>query len=1170
MALSTNLISGLSSGFDWRSMIDQLMKVEHQPVDLVDNKKKEYQDKLTFFQDMNSRLLSFKTTAQALSDNDAFNVFKTALSTTSTNYSASEFLTVTANSYAMPGSHTITMNANSSVAQARKISSKSFSSYDMALGLSGEMILNGRALKIETTADLQDIMNQINNLNSGSNATEITASILTVSADNFRLVLTGDNTGEDSFNIFDAGSDAQNLLSSGLGFTDGTTSVKNILSNGAQSEAFSSSTQSVASLLGISTAQTGTITLGAAANPNRFTVALNLGDSLTDIAGDINTAAAAAGSNISAGVVSATEDGVTEYRLKIANTTSFTDANHVLETLGILAGDHGDTAEIHLSDTANTKTSLAGGGNIATTTQWGEINTGSDTNNITVNDTITFSGLNHIGTVVSDSYTITDKADTVQGLLTKIRNAFAAVNGGDYAVTASIENGKIKLTDDITGDSLLSLNLTTNNEGGGTLNLGTLSAATEGYTMQLQEGRDANVIIDGTAVTSATNIIDQAIAGVTLNLLNVEAGSTVTLQVNRDYNSIKTSVQGLLDTYNDVILEINKQFAYDEKTKSAGLLQGDGTLSSIKTDLIDIVGSAITGLPATLNALPLIGIHTTIDYTAPLNNGKLTLDNTDFMAALQSNFQGLRRVFVAEGSTTDANVEFIAHGNKTVAGEYSVDITQTATQANVTGTEILTNGIGAADIESLTITQNSKTAFIFLNGAAGQNGSSIDNMVNAVNSELDTQYTQSVIGNVKNTTDAAQTTAITNTTTWNNVYSGGVAAGLADGEIITFVGQRQNGAAVSGSYTITDAAADTLQGLLSAIESAFGNEVSAGINSYGYLSVTDKTAGNSSLGISVTGPAGKSLDFGAITTSNLVGGVRNTAGGNAVVETDTWSNIDGQTLAGGEVIKYAGYKANGEAVEGSYTVNLADQLGVFLTKIETDFGGDVTAALQDGRLVLTQGSSNSTLGLNIVAPVAGGVDFGTLSGGTNGRYALSITASKDGSDHLVLTHNDYGGTATFALDQSGADLGLGTVTAGLDVTGTINGEAATGKGQLLTGDAPAAGVTVSVEGLSIKYTGTATGSQGTIKVTMGAAELFERTLYNMTNTIDGYLDFRMKSISESVHGLDDQTKEMEDRLNRRMEMLVNRFVVMETALSRIQNISNWLSGQITAANSSWK
>jgi flagellar hook-associated protein 2 len=35
MALSTNLVSGLASGFDWRSMIDQLIAIERRPVDLV-------------------------------------------------------------------------------------------------------------------------------------------------------------------------------------------------------------------------------------------------------------------------------------------------------------------------------------------------------------------------------------------------------------------------------------------------------------------------------------------------------------------------------------------------------------------------------------------------------------------------------------------------------------------------------------------------------------------------------------------------------------------------------------------------------------------------------------------------------------------------------------------------------------------------------------------------------------------------------------------------------------------------------------------------------------------------------------------------------------------------------------------------------------------------------
>ncbi|MFH1993509.1 MAG: flagellar filament capping protein FliD, partial [Pseudomonadota bacterium] len=842
MALSTNLISGLSSGFDWRSMIDQLMAIEHRRVDLVENRKSEYESKLEIFQSINTKLLSFKTQAETLAKSDAFNVFTSNLSTNSTTYKASDFLSVSTTTSAAPGSHTITMNANSTVAQARKMSSKSFTSYTSALSLSGEFAVNGRAVKVETSDDLADIRDKINNLNSGTNATGVTASILTVSSSNYRLVLTSDETGKDAFTIFDASADTENLLSTGLGFTDGTTTVKNLISNGAQSETFSSSTQSVVSMMGITTAQSGAVTIGS------VSVAINLSSSLTDIAGSINTAASAAGKNVTASVVSSTTDGVTTYRLKIDNTTSFTDANNVLQTIGVLKGNQGSVAEIHLSDKANTRTTAGGGGNVLATTKWGEINTGSDANNITNGDTITFTGINHIGTGISGTYTISDKAvDTVQGLLTAIQNAFAAVDSGAYTVTAGIENGKIKITDNTSGDSQVALSVTANNQGGGSLNLGAVTASTEGYTMQLQAGQDANVIIDGTAVTSASNIIDDVIAGVTLNLLTVESGKTVNLTISRDKDTIKSSVQSLLDKYNDVMADINAQFAYDEKTKTSGLLQGDGTLQSVKADLVNIVVTAITGLPSTLNALSLIGI-------ASDNDGQLSITDTEFTDALTNNFQSLRRIFVAEGSTTDGDVQYVGHSNKTVAGEYTIDITQAATQANVTGTSVLTAGIGAANVETLTITQGSKIAAITLNGASGGNATSIDNIVNAINSELDTSYAQSVMGNVKNTTDAAQTTAISNTTTWNSVYSGGVAAGLANGDVLSFSGYKKNGATASGSYNISNMATGTVQGLLSAIEAAYNYEVSAAINTNGYLVITDNTTGNSSLDIAITEP----------------------------------------------------------------------------------------------------------------------------------------------------------------------------------------------------------------------------------------------------------------------------------------------------------------------------
>ena len=50
MATSTNLISGLSSGFDWRSMIDQLIEIESAPINLKETKKSEYEAQLSEWQ----------------------------------------------------------------------------------------------------------------------------------------------------------------------------------------------------------------------------------------------------------------------------------------------------------------------------------------------------------------------------------------------------------------------------------------------------------------------------------------------------------------------------------------------------------------------------------------------------------------------------------------------------------------------------------------------------------------------------------------------------------------------------------------------------------------------------------------------------------------------------------------------------------------------------------------------------------------------------------------------------------------------------------------------------------------------------------------------------------------------------------------------------------------
>lgn len=1195
MSLSTNLISGLSSGFDWRSMIDQLIAIEHRRVDIVEDRKSDYQAKLSAFQSVNTMLLSLKTQSVTLAKSDSFNVYTSSLTTTSANYSASDFMTITTSTDAAPGSHTIEMTTSSSIAQARKISSKSFSSYDEALSLTGEFIINGRAVRVDDTDSLGDIRDKINNVNSGSNATGVTASILTVSDTDYRLILTSDNTGKDAFSILDASKSAEanaNILSEdsnglGLGFTDGTVSIKNPTSDGAESERFSSSEVAVGSLLGLTNAQTGTdITVG-----DTTTLDINLAtDSLSTIAGAINAL-----SGVSASVESVTEDGTTSYYIDISGTTIFSDKNNVLQTLGILAGVQSDVAEVHSQGLAVNTDGDASAAIDADTyfvsdtepTIWSN---GSDSN-VAVGDTISIQGTRGDGTKIGtadNNYTLTYEVTAesqLSALLTKINNDTDGFGIGQIA-TASISDGKIIITDGTDGDSQLSLSLIANNNiSGGTLDFGTIIASTEGYTMQTAEGKDASVKIDGTTITGSTNVITDVISGVTINLKKIESGSQVDLNISRNLDGIKSSVQSFIGKYNEILEYINDQFAWDEDTESAGLLSGDGTLSSIKSSLQNIVISTIKDLPTDMNALSLIGINSDM-------SGVLSLNDSDFTDALVSDFAGVRRIFVAEGTTTDGDISYISHTRETVAGDYAVAITTAAEQAIVTGTKDLSGGI--ASDETMVITQGNSTATIALDDTG--NGKSIDDIVNAINSELDTVYTELWTGTEVNT--VIDDGVITSATKWGEINTGGGDNNVTNGDTISFEGKTRSGTSVSGTYTIENTTTDTVQGLLSAIENAYGNNVSANINSAGKLIVTDNTAGGSQIEISVEYDGAGSLDFGKMeetTEGRYAMAITASEGDNSqlVLESDDYGSSVSFTVsqvagsdpdAGNEVI--IGSEAN-----TAITTGLAITTGTYWGDINTTGGGNDILANALISYSGTDHSGNSVSGsYTIVDPSQVTDTVQNLLTNIEGTFDISVgNATVDGNGKIQITDSNIGASQiaiVFSYDANCGSLNLGDFASantgiingsdsGVDVAGTINGEAATGSGRTLTGDAPAEDETTSVEGLSIKVTLTTAQlasqgeDQGNVKITMGAAALFDRELYGITDAYEGYVAFKQTSLQNSIDSFEDKIENMEARLNRKMETMINRFVAMELALSKIQTQSQWLSAQIGASFSGW-
>jgi flagellar hook-associated protein 2 len=174
-----------------------------------------------------------------------------------------------------------------------------------------------------------------------------------------------------------------------------------------------------------------------------------------------------------------------------------------------------------------------------------------------------------------------------------------------------------------------------------------------------------------------------------------------------------------------------------------------------------------------------------------------------------------------------------------------------------------------------------------------------------------------------------------------------------------------------------------------------------------------------------------------------------------------------------------------------------------------------------------------------------------------------MTASDNGSGYLKLAHNNYGSGNGFTLSST-TQLGLttGSTNSGIDAVASINGVSETGNGQTITWDESGQ----DFHGLSVKYTGTSTGSIGSLTLTLGVGELISRRLGFLTAS-DGYVTARQNNLQTNIDSLDVRMKELEERLTKQRERLINQFVAMENAMSKMQNISSWLSQQLGSISS---
>lgn len=200
-----------------------------------------------------------------------------------------------------------------------------------------------------------------------------------------------------------------------------------------------------------------------------------------------------------------------------------------------------------------------------------------------------------------------------------------AVDAGDTGVTSSVA----ETTAFVAGSSLAALAITS-----------------------LQPAQNAQVEVNGLTIERATNQIEGALTGVTLQLRQPMAvGESATLGVTRNVAEIKQNLLDLVDAYNSAVADIGilgGERSDDEEDIYSGSLAGDSYLRRIKNDLRQMMLGTSSTASGTMQAMRNLGLD--VDRT-----GVMSIDNDKLDAALAENFDDVTAMLSAN---TDNQSEY--------------------------------------------------------------------------------------------------------------------------------------------------------------------------------------------------------------------------------------------------------------------------------------------------------------------------------------------------------------------------------------------------------------------------------------------------------------------------------------------------------------------------------
>jgi len=261
------------------------------------------------------------------------------------------------------------------------------------------------------------------------------------------------------------------------------------------------------------------------------------------------------------------------------------------------------------------------------------------------------------------------------------------------------------------------------------------------------------------------------------------------------------------------------------------------------------------------------------------------------------------------------------------------------------------------------------------------------------------------------------------------------------------------------------------------------------------------------------------------------------ATGKATDSLVSYTSATGSTKAGSYAVNVTQIATQGKSV-GSSAANT--------TITDANKALDITINGVSASVTLATGSYTAqTLAAELQAKING------ASALSNAGIAVAVTQS---GGTLTAASSSYGSTSSVIIGGAGAADLLGTnptLTAGVDVAGTIGGAGGTGTGQVLQ----------DAQGLSITISGGALGDRGSVNYSNGYAFLLDKWAGSILTT-DGVLANRTDGINSSIKDLSNRRAALETRLIGIEKRYREQFTRLDVMLSSMNQTSNYLTQQL--------